>query len=266
MSIWSRFIKALEHSNGHSSEMTAEKRDPSRYAIVDVEVGTKDHKIHDIGAIRYDQSIFHQASKDALCDFLDGIDYLCGHNIIHHDARYLFGEQPPRWILVDTLYLSPLLFPEHPYHKLVKDDKLLIEQMNNPVNDCEKALDLLMDEISQWKSMSHDKQQLFASLLRGQQEFDGFLQMVDAPESVDQLPLLIYTLFEGKICSHAPPPNTHQPTPLRTGLCTGFGRHNRLPITHTWLGVAQLSGGGICAKMPTWHTMQRRMLLLQTAT
>ena len=204
MSIWSRFIKALENSNGHSSEMTAEKRDPSRYAIVDVEVGTKDHKIHDIGAIRYDQSIFHQASKDALCDFLDDIDYLCGHNIIHHDARYLFGEQPPRWILVDTLYLSPLLFPEHPYHKLVKDDKLLIEQMNNPVNDCEKALDLLMDEISQWKSMSHDKQQLFASLLRGQREFDGFLQMVDAPESVDQLPLLIYTLFEGKICSHAP--------------------------------------------------------------
>lgn len=48
MSIWSRFIKALEHSNGHSSEMTAEKRDPSRYAIVDVEVGTKNHKIHDI--------------------------------------------------------------------------------------------------------------------------------------------------------------------------------------------------------------------------
>lgn len=44
MSIWSRFIKALENSNGHSSEMTAEKRDPSRYAIVDVEVGTKDHK------------------------------------------------------------------------------------------------------------------------------------------------------------------------------------------------------------------------------
>lgn len=52
MSIWSRFIKALENSNGHSSEMTAEKRDPSRYAIVDVEVGTKDHKIHDIAKMQ----------------------------------------------------------------------------------------------------------------------------------------------------------------------------------------------------------------------
>ena len=52
MSIWSRFIKALENSNGHSSEMTAEKRDPSRYAIVDVEVGTKDHKINDIAKMQ----------------------------------------------------------------------------------------------------------------------------------------------------------------------------------------------------------------------
>ena len=42
-------------------------------------------------------------------------------------------------MLVDTLYISPLLFPERPYHRLVKDDKLVSDQMNNPVNDCEKA-------------------------------------------------------------------------------------------------------------------------------
>lgn len=62
----------------------------SRYAFVDVEVGLKDHKIHDIGALRQDGATFHKASKEELLDFLRDTDYLCGHNIIHHDAKYLF--------------------------------------------------------------------------------------------------------------------------------------------------------------------------------
>ena len=98
----------------------------------------KDHKIHDIGAFRQDGATFHKASKEELFEFLHDTDYLCGHNIIHHDAKYLFPDKDCRWTLVDTLYVSPLLFPERPYHRLVKDDKLAADQMNNPVNDCEK--------------------------------------------------------------------------------------------------------------------------------
>ena len=76
----------------------------SRYAIVDVEVGLKDHKIHDIGALRQDGATFHKASKEELFEFLHDTDYLCGHNIIHHDAKYLFPDKDCRWSLVDTLY------------------------------------------------------------------------------------------------------------------------------------------------------------------
>ena len=47
-----------------------------------------------------------------------------------------------KWTLVNTLYVSPLLFTERPYHRLLNDDKLVSEQMNSPVNDCEKARDL----------------------------------------------------------------------------------------------------------------------------
>lgn len=81
---------------------------------------------------------------------------------------------------MDTLYVSPLLFPERPYHRLVKDDKLVCEQANNPVNDCEKARELLWDEIDRWKRLSVEKRLLFASLLHGRPEFDGFLKMVGA--------------------------------------------------------------------------------------
>lgn len=48
----------------------------------------------------------------------------------------------------------------------MKDDKLVSEQMNNPVNDCEKARDLLMDEVAQWNSQPDEKRMLFASLLK----------------------------------------------------------------------------------------------------
>ena len=95
------------------------------WAIVDVEVSLSDHKIHDIGALRYDGAVYHGCFKGDLTDFLQNVVYICGHNIIHHDAKYLFGDEACKWILVDTLYMSPLLFPERPYHKLVKDDKLI---------------------------------------------------------------------------------------------------------------------------------------------
>ena len=177
--------------------------DSSRYAIIDVEVGLKDYKIHDIGALRYDNAIFHNASKKEFYDFINNVDYLCGHNIIHHDIKYLFGSEQHRWQLVDTLYMSPLLFPECPYHKLVKDDKLINEQMNNPVNDCQKAKELLWDEIARWHSLPYDKRKIFASLLKGQKEFDGFLNMVNFDEVASNLPELIKQVYYGKICDHA---------------------------------------------------------------
>ena len=174
-----------------------------RYAIVDVEVGLKNHKIHDIGALRHDGATYHKASKKELFEFLSSTDYICGHNIIHHDAKYLFTDKTCQWILVDTLYISPLLFPERPYHKLLKDDKLISDQMNNPVNDCEKAKALLLDEIARWHSLPDAKRRLFASLLKDRKEFEGFLSMVGAVYANKGISELISNLYVNKICQHA---------------------------------------------------------------
>ena len=206
MSIWSRFIKLKgvgEEKNSTDRNYVPVSYDTFRYAIVDVEVGLKDHKIHDIGALRYDGAVYHRTSKVELFDFLRDIHYVCGHNIIHHDANYLFADWTHHWFLVDTLYMSPLLFPERPYHKLVKDDKLLSDQINNPVNDCEKAKDLLLDEIACWKALPDGMQRVFSSLLKGQKEFDGFLSMVGATEVDEGLPELIREIYEGRICHYA---------------------------------------------------------------
>ena len=74
------------------------------------------------------------------------------HNIINHDLKYLrkagvtleYGDHD----ILDTLFLSPLLFPAKPYHALVKDDKLQTQEINNPLNDSIKAKDLFFDEVA----------------------------------------------------------------------------------------------------------------------
>ena len=206
MSIWSKllgFKKTEDKKNIIGSKTTSVPCSACDYAVVDVEVGLKDHKIHDIGALKHDDTTFHKTSKEELFVFLNDINYICGHNIIHHDAKYLFANDTCHWILVDTLYISPLLFPERPYHRLVKDDKLICEQMNNPVNDCKKAKDLLLDEIACWNLLSKKKRVLFASLLKDKKEFEGFLSMVSAEYIHEGIPKLIKELYAGKICQHA---------------------------------------------------------------
>lgn len=208
MPIWNRLSagKGTEDArNIGGNEPTRPTPNPKLYAFIDAEIGLKDHRVHDIGALRYDGATFHQPSKAQLIDFLSGVDFVCGHNIVHHDAKYLFGEDDAqRWLLVDTLYLSPLLFPERPYHRLVKDDKLMVDELNNPVNDCEKAKALLDDEMAHWQLLPAHKRRLYAALLWGKSEFEGFLRMVGAEQTAENLPQLIAEHYAEKLCSHAP--------------------------------------------------------------
>ena len=130
MSLWRKLIgrKDTDDSINFIGKPNDNAHDASKYAIVDVEVGWKDHKIHDIGALRYDDAIYHGASVTELVGFLNDVDYICGHNIIHHDAKYLFGDKQPNWILVDTLYMSPLLFPDDKVRELVSNSYRLVAQ------------------------------------------------------------------------------------------------------------------------------------------
>lgn len=207
MSFWEKIKDMISVSNvPHtlSNDITHQERDASNFAFVDVEVGMKDNKIHDIGALRHDGATFHYNSKTRLINFLRDVDYVCGHNIVHHDAKYLLGDECGQWVLVDTLYMSPLLFPERPYHRLVKDDKLMCDEINNPVNDCKKAKELLFDEMTHWYGLPQRRQSIFASLLIGIKEFDGFLQMVKAEASTTESAVqLIQVEYEGKICANA---------------------------------------------------------------
>lgn len=231
-----------------------------RYAFIDTEVGLRDHKIHDIGVLRHDGSIYHSASRDGAIHFVRKVNYLCGHNIVHHDAKFLFPDGQRQWMLVDTLYMSPLLFPERPYHKLLKDDKLLCEQANNPVNDCEKARDLLMDEIAAWGNLSQRRRSIFTHLLKKRDEFEGFLQMVGAKDSVRNLTEMVTTDYEGLICSHADIKSLAENHPCelayalamigtteRSSITPGWVLHQYPAVEYVLKYLRQKSCGGRCA-------------------
>lgn len=234
MSFWRKFIGSLGDRRPSNAEVS---RDASRWAFVDVEVGLKDKRIHDIGILRWDDAKFHLGRKKEAKEFLDGVDFICGHNVVHHDVKYLFGDEHIRWGLVDTLYMSPLLFPERPYHHLLKDDKLMSDQVNNPLNDCEKAYDLLLDEMEAWKRLPRELTLIYATLLHDVPEFSGFLDMADAECcEKEELPGHIYTFFHGCICQNVDlrPLVEKQPVELAFSLAL-ITTTERNSITPPWV-------------------------------
>lgn len=137
----------------------------------DLEVG-ENGRINDIGAVRRNIN-FHSKSKEEFFRFIDDAKYVCGHNIIRHDLKYL-PLQDNGLKIIDTLFLSPLLFPCHPYHKLLKDEKLLTDELNNPLSDSLKCRELFFDEINAFNALSTNIKEIYSYLLSDRDEFKGF--------------------------------------------------------------------------------------------
>lgn len=176
-------------------------------AFIDLEVDGRG-KILDIGGVKAGQG-FHSARIPEFADFVSDCDCLCGHNIIGHDIKYLKPFLRKEYVLVDTLYLSPLLFPQKPYHKLLKDDKILTEELNNPLNDSLKAQSLYGDEVMAFKALDKDFQQLYYDLLNEDIHFSGFFKSIEYVPSRKPFFFrkstadIFRELFKGKICEHS---------------------------------------------------------------
>ena len=136
------------------------RRDLMRVLSIDLEV-VRD-RIRDFAAVYEDGRALKRRGLGGgeiafalaeLDDFAHGAEALLGHNLIRFDSAHLAAAAPTLRLLrlptVDTLMLSPLAFPRHPYHHLVKhyqDGGLVRGQVNNPLLDAEIALELFRDE------------------------------------------------------------------------------------------------------------------------
>ncbi len=87
-------------------------------AFIDTEIEPKSQKILDIGSVKSDGNSFHSNNITDFIKFLIGTKFICGHNIFNHDLKYIQRAVNDAGInsanIIDTLFLSPLLFPTRP--------------------------------------------------------------------------------------------------------------------------------------------------------
>ncbi len=208
-------------------------------AFIDTEVDIKSKKLLDAGGITINSSQIHSNSVEKLYAFIKGKDYLCGHNILKHDLPVIektLNKNLSNIQTIDTLFLSPLLFPTKPYHALLKDDKLQTEELNNPLNDAKKARDLFNDEVAAFHEIDEVLKQIYYALLSDKREFSSFFNFIGYSTVKKDLFTLINSFFFDKICHNINlAPLVHN-TPIELAYCLALiNTNNRYSITPPWV-------------------------------
>jgi len=144
---------------------------------IDLEIGKKDLRIYQFGAVRGDNGetiSFDRGDLDGALNRLDAladdVAFLLGHNLIRFDLPHLKAARPDLRLhskpTVDTLWLNPLAFPRNPYHHLVKhyqDGRLQGGHLNDPLKDAQLALDVFHDQHEALKALNESEPHLLTA-------------------------------------------------------------------------------------------------------
>lgn len=177
----------------------------------DLEVNPKSGKIIEFGA-ELNNNQLRRKRTELLADFFQSAKMVCGHNIIFHDLPILrkkFSRTDlPELPSLDTLFLSTLLFPKKPYHRLVKDYHLTSSEINNPISDVELTKELLDELILEFSKLSSELKQIYFYLLKDVPGFDGFFRFTKSDEHFaiknnQELANIIVSQFGSFICGKA---------------------------------------------------------------
>lgn len=194
--------------------------------FVDTEIDPTKESVEDIGAIRASFPVrstngtkFHSNNLQELKEFLKGAAYVCGHNIINFDLKYIMPQVEDAGVrsVIDTLYFSALLFPQRPYHRLLKDDKIQTEELNNPLNDSIKAMELFMDEVTAFEQLDDTMKRIYCTLLGKVPKFRGFFRYLNFHETIE--PLSIKTKFHNRICENTDIEQLAKQNPIELAYC-----------------------------------------------
>jgi ATP-dependent DNA helicase RecQ len=209
-------------------------------AFIDTEIDPHNRRILDFGSIKDNGSSFHSASVADFIIFLKGTAFICGHNIINHDLKYIQKAVNYAGInelnVIDTLFLSPLLFPTKPYHALLKDDKLQVEDKNNPLNDSIKAKDLFYDEVSSFNQTEESLKQILYLLLNEKKEFHSFFQYLNYKSIDTNIENIIRQKFQLEICENSNLAKIILENPIELAYSLALiNCNNRYSITPRWV-------------------------------
>lgn len=209
-------------------------------AFFDTETDRNGKKIYDIGGCLDDGSQFHDVSLERFASFLRGANFVCGHNILQHDLKFVCSALATAGIplenAIDTLPWSPLLFPQKPYHALVKDDKLQTDAINNPLNDSLKARDLFFDEVAVFSKLEPAMKIIFYELLREQVAFSAFFKYLSFRPEREDLVTLIFQKFHTHICEKADVARLAEENPIELAYALAIiNCQHRFSLTPPWV-------------------------------
>lgn len=211
------------------------------YIFIDIEFNPETKRIIDLAAIKSCGASIHTDNVSELIKFLSDVKFICGHNIIKHDIDILMKYLPSSFFdnkfIIDTLYLSPLLYPSKPYHSLVKDDKLYTEGPSNPLNDSRKSLDLFLCECSDFNSMPSNLKIIYFLLLKNLKEFEGFFNYLSFTLTRNyDVSSMIFEEFHGKICESVDLEKIVVTKPIELAYSLSIiGAENKYSLTPPWV-------------------------------
>ncbi len=188
----------------------------SNIVFIDIEINPKTKKVLDYGTVTDSDKTLHTENTYEFDTFIQGYQFICGHNILKHDWNYIY--HPDGSNVIDTLTLSPLLFPNRPYHKLLKDDKVQTDELNNPLNDAKKAKQLFFDEINAFQNLDEKLRNIYACLLAEKEEFKGFWKYLNIYPDIN-IAEEIQEFFKNQICQNADIKLMIQENPIELAYC-----------------------------------------------
>lgn len=217
--------------------MTTTAKDPmaavpsqafARVVFVDCETNGTGTELLDFGAADTAGEVLHSTTPEAVRSFIGNARFLCGHNVFALDKRFttaLTGLMPGGHAWIDTLALSVLLFPQKRFHALLKDEKLLTGEMNNPTTDALKARDLFFEELTAWQKLAPAVRTILAALLSRDIRYRGFFAYAGetpAEDSEENLARTIREAFPDAFCANANLPLLIKTKPADLGLVLAF--------------------------------------------
>lgn len=205
----------------------------SRIVFIDSEIN-HNGKICDLGAVNPEGGRLHTTLQNEFSAFASGYKYVCGHNLVAFDLQYIghliLGDYTP----IDTLTISPLLFPKKPYHHLLKGYKIQTEQLSNPENDAKLCMELFFDEAEAFRQLDEKLKAIYFALLATHTAYSGFFDYMNYVGGEDA-ESLIRERFSDFVCMNADLSSLVSRYPVELAYC-----------------LALISADDRCSLIPHW--------------
>jgi ATP-dependent DNA helicase RecQ len=148
-------------------------------AFFDIEVNTTTKAIESLGVlINTVKMVETSITRIKEIFFQVNPKYICGHNFIDHDKKYLsktsFNPIFKETLIIDTLFLSMILFPNKKTHKLAKPYKTEINIENQPLGDAEQTRELFILLNNKFDVLSNKLRMVYLCLLYKSDYFYGY--------------------------------------------------------------------------------------------